>query len=229
MFDLLAKIAELLLKIPKAYQEQHDLKRKREFGQDLITCYLRLLEVTYTAEEILSQLEFFTRRFKKHLELNDDWVYWTGELRSHLEKQSLNIIRLGHSMQSIAEELFVLLPETSREIETLARGKRNAISTLSKILACGEMPIYFNVDMAAARSTHGAESLLGRSVTTESDWNEDVYEQVQAYLDSDVIYERVAKLKECAVQLRTLLSDNFRIEDILWSVDKFRDHTTFLM
>ena len=88
MFTLLEKIANLLLVFTKSHLEHQDRTLRRVFGESILTCYLRLLEVISTGELILDQLEYLLGSYQRdRLRLPDD--YWEHRAL-YLEKPFLH-------------------------------------------------------------------------------------------------------------------------------------------
>ena len=252
MIDILVKITELLVSSVKSYSDAHDVRRKREFGQALTACYLRLLEVYFSGSAIVDHLEYFEQGFRQRSE--QGWKHRHDSLISDLEKQYLNLIRLGRAIQKVAKELCILDPKIAVILGSLVKSKKNAIAELAYSMYGGNVPLGFEVTNEDLDTFLNKISLqpqepefkreryfetemfnIGLSTTirsefvsTEKDWELDEYKIVENYLNSNQPRKRLADLKENADQLRKLLLEHFDLDDILWSVDKFDDDTDYL-
>ena len=245
MIDIFVNIIELLINSVKSYSDAHDVRRKREFGQSLATCYFRLLEVCYTGYSIVSRLEYFEQQFREHAK--DGWKHHHASLLEDLQKQNLNLIRLGHSIQSVAKEIYILDSETAVKLGTLVTSKKNAIAELAYSLGAGDVPLEFSVtnerlDVFVRNKSTAAEHdfkfltlslgnhtvIKSEIVSTTKDWELAEYQKVKNYLNIYQPRKRLGELKENTDKLRELMLKHFDLEDILWSVDKFRDDTRYL-
>jgi hypothetical protein len=239
MFTLLEKVAAFLLSATKTYQEYQDRKRLRTFGKRLTTCYLRLLEVIATGNEIVKALEFYVRRYEHHLSSGDDWVFDRGAVVRLIAEQSVNLRRLYRALDSVLMELRLLSPEVAAEIKISAVGKRASIGKFGALFG----PLWNHVDLLG-KGRMPTESSPAEAFTSEplpyeefeekydaylisaykvvnvrSEWDRFVFERLKEYLAADSPRERLKTLEQCAQQLREVILQNFKLEDILWGMD----------
>src|SRR5215208_4404631 len=204
MFTFIEKMASLLLSATKAFQEHQDRKRRRDFGKDLFDCYLRLIEIISTGKGILQELEFYDRRFREHLLRQDNWVYIRSGLERLLINQSINLERLGQAYSSIRYEMQVLAPDIAEEMSLRIHYKLDAIHSLTGLFRSGKLPTKFNlIKLKQEEQTWLEEQRLEcEMIDTALEWDKSVYDEVQAYLVSEVPRERIKTMERSASQIR---------------------------
>jgi hypothetical protein len=222
MFSVLEKIAALILNASKLLQEQQDRNRRRTFGKALVTCYLRLLEVISMGEGIVDQFEFYFQGYDSDPDRQDYWEFCRKRLRVKLKNQSINLTRLIYELDSIVRELELIAPEMVEQLKRDISGKKRRIGNLLALevlrasLASAELPgqISLHSDFDAEASS---------IIETESKWEKEMYETVRAYFVIDRPHETLNVLRNHAKEIRNLIVQNFKLEEILWSADHFDD------
>lgn len=223
MFTLFEKIAGLLLNWMKIYQEQQDRELKRAFSKDIVECYLRLIEVISTGKKIIDDLEFYlSERSRIDSTDNDYWIYLGDNLENTLIEQSINVNRLAKAMLPIRSELCVFAPEVAELLPRTATHKVKYVGRLWGLvhsLREGNLPVIFLSDVPSDK--FACQERYYEIMIT--DWNPKTYKKVFAYLERDNPRENLDKLAECAKQIHEIIIHQFKIEEILWSIDDFKD------
>lgn len=224
MLDILARAGELLLTLVTQHREKKDHKTKRRFGVLVISCYLRLLEVIETADDIQRELEYFDRRFKEHLDFQDNWTYWRSSISEILGRQCVNLRRFEYALRRIRREMRVLAPDLARELEDLVEPKMSILSQLWALLSDEKLPLETHLEEFpdAIRHMIGRPKLAARTVNVADEWGIEVYDNVHSYLKNEEPRHALESMKRGAEALREELLRHFGLEDVLWAVKEFR-------
>src|SRR5437764_3246068 len=105
MFDLFTKSVEFLLKLLDVGRKERDQKMKREFGEALVTAYLRLLEVISTGKKIVGILE--NAPYSRSLFL----------MSSYLREQAVNLLRWDDAIRRMRPAMRLLSPDLQAKHE----------------------------------------------------------------------------------------------------------------
>ncbi len=207
MFELLIKLADLLLKGGKAFEERRMAERRKEFWKCLVMCYLRLVEIIAVGNKIVATLKKIESSF------HADFSHFSSDLSDvgrYLGRQSINLNRLRGSLDGIAIELRLIEPDVSKEIEILCDVKRGRVKDLERILSLHE----FN---------YGQQYDVGTMLKVDEPLTIKEAENFIEYLGKDQPQSLLEKLRKNAEELRSLITNNFELDEVLFGVDNYKD------
>ena len=234
MLDLVVKLIDSFIKGVEALAQRRDRKMKKEFGRDLVECYLRLLEIVNTGDAILRDLRYFVRRYAEHVERQDSWKYDPGELLQLLGRQSINLDRLGLLLGSLEHELRLLVPETAATLPRLFTFKSHTLTGVSRLFANGCIPLRVelgplsddSVRLLQLQGMNNREWIWKEITDVEqvshpNEWGPAQMHLLREFLDREP-EKLLSELERQATCLRPIILDRFALSEILWSVEEFR-------
>jgi hypothetical protein len=227
MLEILSKIADLLLSGSERIRTIRDNAKRREFGKNLLNCYLRVLEVVTTGQEIVKELEYYVERSGRYQASGKEFRHSTYSIRALFKKQSINLHRLSGAIIRIYSEISVLNPDVGFELKNLIWEKRNIISRLGDLLGSG--CYYAGPELKAPPGQYGSlyvsrlEQMDSHILHLNDEWKHEKFQQINKYLREREPRKQLEKLQVCAMQIRKLIVKYLTIEEILWSVEDFDD------
>lgn len=235
MFTLLEKFGSFFLNALKTIQEQEDRHRRREFGEILITCYLRLIEVISKGREIIGELDSFISTHDRYPSRPDYLNQYHRNVGMLLLQQTINLRRLLVEFSKIQRELRILAPDMAAQMERKMAGKLRDIGDLARVnsligrLSQKELPTQFVFDEDREKEGWAGEvryitiETPVNSFATEEPWGVEMYKRINEYFAVDEPHKRIIALESYADELRGIITSQFKLEEILWSAKNFRD------
>lgn len=207
MFELIIKLADLLLKGGKAYEERRMAERRKEFGKCLVMCYLRLVEIIAVGNKIVATLKQIESSF------HADFSYFSIDLSDvgrYLRRQSINLNRLRGSLDDIVIELRVIAPDVAEEIAFLCDVKKGRVKDLERNLSLH----VFN---------YGQQYDIGSRLKVDGPLTIKETESFIEYLRSGQPQSLLEKLRKNAEELRGLITNSFELDEVLFGVDSYKE------
>jgi hypothetical protein len=245
MLEMLRILADAVSKALPALTKARRENKLRKLGAELFLLYVQINEALICAGRIVSSLEVYIERMSEHRQSGRDGVALNaGEWISfEIEKQTLNLARIGQTMQHLRTPLQIVDATSYAQLEPLIEGKRNALDLLLRVMRRGRLPIgvpsrsdALELIEAYRRSRlpwrEGYNELVDvlesklaeRSVSSDSPWGENTYQIVSTYLETRKPRDEIAMIRAALDRLRECLEQNFSIQDVLLEVgDEYFD------
>lgn len=248
MIEFLKILAESLLKwlSPETLRATIRQKRLREIGAELFLLYSSLNEIYVTALSIIKEIEVFSDFIqRKALAGKRKWEYRRDPLKTLLRQQKVAIGRLCQTLNELRHELKVLSPEVYSVLEAFFEYKRSMIDSLEgglfytqdkygrlidtalktlpeqAIIEAAQLVLSSELDALSFKGSPIGKTLsryrAGVINIDPNKLNRGASGAVSAFLATEP-RQKLEVLKQCLVQLRSILEKTFSIQDVLLEV-----------
>jgi hypothetical protein len=233
MIDLIKTLVEALAQAIPQFREMRVDKRKREIAAQLFLLYVRLNEAMLAADDIISSLEMYVYRMGRHLAHGDDAYALTAGrwVASKVQHQVTNLERIDQLLHDRKIILQILDSDSYNRLFPLLDHKFGALTYLLRVMREGSLPLSLSkedwetlMDVGRDQSTlhHVMIDLhpgwRQGTVSTATEWGQETYERVVAYLQGRQPREQIAEMRAVLSSLREVLERNFSIADVLVEV-----------
>jgi hypothetical protein len=232
MLDFIQTILTIVGKALPAIATRQREKRASKIGAELFLFYVQVNEAIVCAENIIDSLETYVERMGLHHE----YALTAGEwIEYQVEKQCINLARIGETMAHWREQLQILDGESFAKIIPLLRGKANALDSLLQAMRAKNLPLSVSqedlenfarkaLDAEASRDEkyrlqdEFANDVLNGSVSLQSPWDSEVCQVVVTYLQERNPRQQIAQIRTVLEKIRAALVANFSIQDVIMEV-----------
>lgn len=248
MIETILSITEFITSVIPIYQKNRSKKSTKEFSDNIMLIYLKLLEITEVAEKINNNLKNHVRKNTEYIKRGETWDYnYKNELKELLYEQAINLTRLNSAIRPVYVEISILNPKLQKKIYPFVKFKFNLLSKLAELYSLGVLPVFeenindsyrispyidddnSNIEIITRGSKYEKISINKDVLNTNIEWDETIYQEMKDISKKYKFDLKLEHLQSVLETLRSFIIEHFSLDQILISTKKCSNESSILI